>query len=103
VLTLTPTAVEAVRRISVASGFEPEPGLRIFADEQTDGRTTLALEVTGGPAADDRTVEDEGATVYVDDALGDFLDEKVLDAAFEGEQVRFSLLEAPGDGAPPAP
>ena len=79
-LTMTPTAVEAVRRISDASGLVPDAGLRIFPGEQVDGSTALALEVTAGPEASDQTVEDAGATVYVDDALSDFLDAKVLDA-----------------------
>lgn len=94
-LTITDNAAEAVRQISAGSGLEPDPGLRISAGEPTPEGTPLEISVTAGAEATDATVEEGGARVYVDPVVAPALDDKVLDAEVEGEQVRFALLEAP--------
>jgi Fe-S cluster assembly iron-binding protein IscA len=94
VLSLTDTAAEAVRQLAAGSGLEPDPGLRISPGEPTATGTPLEISLAPGPEASDQTVEEGGATVYVEDEVADFLDDKVLDASVEGGQVRFRLQEA---------
>jgi iron-sulfur cluster assembly protein len=91
VLTLTDTAAEAVRQLAAASGLEPEPGLRISPGPPTPEGTPLELQLAPGPEASDQTVENEGATVYVEGQVAEALGDKVLDAAVEGDRVRFTI------------
>jgi iron-sulfur cluster assembly protein len=94
-LTMTDNAAEAVRQLSAGSGLEPEPGLRIAPGEPTTTGTPLELSLAPGPETNDQTVETGGATVYVEEELAAFLDDKVLDASVEDWRVRFRLGDAP--------
>jgi iron-sulfur cluster assembly protein len=98
-LTMTESAAEAVRRISAGSGLEPDPGLRIAAGEPTPEGTPLELSVTGGAESTDQTIEEGGARVYLEALVAPALDDKVLDAEVEGQQVRFEIREAQPGGA----
>jgi len=91
VLSLTDNAAEAARQLAADSGLEPDPGLRISAGEPTASGTPLEITLASGPHESDQTVQDGGATVYVGDDVAGFLDDKVLDAAIEGDRVRFRI------------
>jgi Fe-S cluster assembly iron-binding protein IscA len=100
-LTLTPDAAEVVRQLAGGSGLEPDPGLRISPGEPTATGTPLNVEMTAGPEASDRTVDEAGAHVYIESEVAEFLDDKVLDVAVEGTNVRFAILESgPPNTAP---
>jgi iron-sulfur cluster assembly protein len=99
VLTLTPSAAEAVRQLADGSGLEPDPGLRISPGEPTPQGTPLQLDLTAGPDANDETVEEDGATVYVESRVAEFLDDKVLDATIETGGVRFTIADT-GESPP---
>jgi iron-sulfur cluster assembly protein len=94
VLTLTDSAAEVVRQLAAGSGLEPDPGLRISPGTPTPEGTPLELQLSPGPEASDQTVENGGATVYVEDQVAAVLDDKVLDAAVDGDKVRFSIQDA---------
>jgi iron-sulfur cluster assembly protein len=98
-LTMTDTAAEAVRRISAGSGLEPDPGLRISAGEPTPEGTPLELGLAAEAGPSDQTVEEGGARIYVEQVVAPVLDDKVLDAAVEGDQIRFELREAQPGGS----
>jgi Fe-S cluster assembly iron-binding protein IscA len=100
-LSLTDTAAEAVRQLTAGSGLEPDPGLRISPGEPTPTGTPLEITLAAGPESSDQTVEEGGATVYVEEDVAEFLDDKVLDASVEAGQVRFRLQGA-GEGPPGA-
>lgn len=93
-LTMTDTAAEAVRKISAGSGLEPEPGLRIAAGPPTPEGTPLEISLAGDAAPTDATVDEGGARIYVEEQVVPVLDDKVLDADIEGDQVRFELRSA---------
>jgi len=93
-LTITDNAAEAVRQISANSGLEPEPGLRISVWQPTPEGTPLEISVAAGAEATDQTVEEDGARVYLEEPVAEALDDKVLDAQLEGDQVRFALRDA---------
>ena len=103
-LTITDNAAEVVRKISAGSGLEPEPGLRISAGQPTPEGTPLEMSLAGAAESTDQTVEEGGARVYLEEPVAEALDDKVLDAKVEGDQVRFALRDAePGgvDGSAP--
>lgn len=93
-LTMTPTAAQAIRQIAAGSGLEPDPGLRISPGPPTPEGTPLQLGLAGQPEPTDQTVESDGARIYVEGPVADVLDHKVLDAAVDGDQVRFALYDA---------
>jgi iron-sulfur cluster assembly protein len=103
-LTMTDTAAEAVRQIASGSGLEPDPGLRISAGPDTPEGTSLEISLAAEAEPSDQTVEEGGARIYLEQVVAPALDDKVLDAAIEGEQVRFALREAePGSSNGNAP
>jgi iron-sulfur cluster assembly protein len=103
-LTMTDSAAEAVRHISESSGLEPHPGLRISAGAQTAQGTPLEIGLAAEAGPSDATVEEGGARLYVEEVVAPALDDKVLDASVEGDQVRFELRAAqPGDADGNAP
>jgi iron-sulfur cluster assembly protein len=93
-LTMTDSAAEAVRLISAGSGLEPDPGLRISAGPPSPDGTPLEIGLAPEPGPSDQTIEDEGARIYLEEVVVPALDDKVLDAEIEGDQVRFALRDA---------
>jgi Fe-S cluster assembly iron-binding protein IscA len=99
-LTLTPSAVEAVDGLLHSSPEVPdEAGLRIGST----GESQLTIEIVPEPAPGDQVIEEGGARVFVDSDAAPLLDNIQLDARVEGDQVAFGLAPAGGDdGAAPA-
>jgi iron-sulfur cluster assembly protein len=93
-LTMTDTAADAVRRISAGSGLEPDPGLRITAGAPTPEGTPLELSLAPEAQPSDQTVDNDGAHLYVDEAVAPALDDKVLDAQIDGDQIHFALRDS---------
>jgi Fe-S cluster assembly iron-binding protein IscA len=98
-LTLTPTANEAVEAIVSQMGEGENAGLRISsAGTREDGPTanvSLELAVVAEPDPGDATIE--GAPIYVEQETAEFLAGKVLDADIAEEQIRFSLYDEPSE------
>ena len=92
-LTLTPTAAEVVRTLVDQSSSFDSGGLRIAASEDGVEGVALELSLVGEPEALDETIEQSGATVYLDPEAAELLDDKVLDARVEGGQVGFMLRD----------
>jgi Fe-S cluster assembly iron-binding protein IscA len=94
VLTITHEAAEAVDTVVHSAPDAPETaGLRIARGVTPDGQDGLALSVTGGPEDDDAVVDAEGTPVFLDPEAAQILDDKVLDAQVEGDQIGFMLRE----------
>ena len=93
-LTMTPQAAEAVKKLVEDSPFdEADGGLRIAPGEPTPQGTPLNLTLTADPEPEDRTVETDGATLYVEPQAAKALDQMVLDARIEQQEVQFMLKE----------
>lgn len=93
-LVLTPAAAQAVKAVTTAPNAPEEAGLRIAptADEQN----ALQLSATEGPGDGDQVVEGEGARVFLEPRVAEFLDDKVLDARVDEEgAAHFVLLDQP--------
>jgi Fe-S cluster assembly iron-binding protein IscA len=97
VLTLTPTAAEVVRTLVEQSPDPESGGLRIAASDEDGEGVELELSLVGEPEALDETVEQEGATVYLDPGAAELLDDKLLDAQVAEDHVTFVLREDAGD------
>jgi Fe-S cluster assembly iron-binding protein IscA len=105
VLTLTPTAAEAVRQIVAQAPVDDDTaGLRIAPGAPTEQGTPLEISLVESPEAADHDAGAEGAHVYLDPAASAALDDKVLDAQIQDNNVGFAILEASAqqDGAGPA-
>ena len=94
-LALTPTAAEAVETLVSRPGLPDSAGLRIStpapSQDGAEAGATLQMGVVEAPLPDDEVVD--GASLYLEQGTAQFLDDKVLDADVEGDQVRFSFAE----------
>lgn len=86
-LTLTENATTIVKQIT----DQPETnGLRISGEGE--GEASFAISATAQAEPDDQVVEQDGATVYLDQTAAAELDDKVLDAGVDAEgNLQFGL------------
>ena len=90
-LTLTENASTIVKDITTQPGLADTAGLRISSEEAA-AEPTFAVSAAEAPEPGDQTVEQDGATVYLDQSAAVMLDDKVLDAAVDPEgKVEFAL------------
>jgi iron-sulfur cluster assembly protein len=104
-LTLTPTAAEAVRTLVAGMDVDDETGgLRISSGEVTESGQSLALSLVNGPEATDEQVDERGVHVFLEPLVTDYLDDKVLDASVDSGRVQFVIMDRGpfGDGRAPA-
>jgi len=90
-LALTDNAVEAVKSI-VSSSDDETSGLRMVA-ERAGTQANFQLSVVPMPAEDDEVIEDRGARVFLEPEAASLLDDKVLDASVEQDQVAFTIAD----------
>lgn len=69
-------------------------GVRISAlpEASTNGSgpsTVFDFCAVDGPGVDDEVVEEEGVHIFIEPEVAPYLDDKLLDADVDGEQVRF--------------
>ena len=90
-LALTDSAVEAVK-IMVSSSDEGSEtsGLRMTAEQ---AGTQIQLSVVLLPAEDDEVIEEDGARVFLELEAASLLDDKVLDASVDQNQVAFTIAD----------
>lgn len=93
-LTLSPAAAEAVRKITDDDRLPDSAGLRVSSGAGPDGAPALQLTVVEQPAASDAVVDHDDAVVFVEAELTAALDDKLLDAEIGEEHVNFSLRPA---------
>jgi iron-sulfur cluster assembly protein len=98
-LTLTPSAEEAVRRIVASAPVDDETGgLRISPGDPTPEGVPMQITIVDVPSQGDQDAGAPDAHVYVDPAAVEVLEDKLLDAQLEDDRVGFALLDAPSDG-----
>ena len=92
-LALTDNAVEAVKSIVSSSDEASEmSGLRMVA-ERAGTQANFHLTVVPLPAEDDEVIDEQGARVFLEPEAASLLDEKVLDASLEQDQVAFTIAD----------
>ena len=77
-LTITDSAVSAIRGLTSQPDLPIETGIRIM--KQGEGTPSFQLALTEGPAAGDQVVEEGGARVFLEPAAAGALEDKALDA-----------------------
>ncbi len=94
-LTITETAAEAIDSIVKSTPEAPESvGLRIAPAARENGAPGFTLVLAGEPEPDDQVVEGTGEVpVFVAAESAEELDDKVLDAQVQGDQVGFILAQ----------
>lgn len=94
-LALTDRAESAIDEILASRELPDDAGLRITTETAVaDGsapQRMLRIDVVEGPQEGDQVVED--SPVYLDPEAGALLDDKLLDADVQGDQIRFGLQE----------
>lgn len=96
-LTLTDSAVSAIRTLTSQPEFPEQTGLRIM--RQGEEASVFELALTEGPATDDQVVETGGARVFIESGAAAALDDKALDAQVnEQGDLAFRI----SDQGPPA-
>ena len=92
-LALTENAVEAVKSIVSSSDEASETGgLRMVA-ERAGTQANFQLSVVPLPAEDDEVIEEQGVRVFLEQEAASLLDDKVLDANVEQDQVAFTIAD----------
>jgi Fe-S cluster assembly iron-binding protein IscA len=92
-LTITPhgrRGHQGHRRLAAGAGG------RGAQDRHTAGKPggrSVEVSVAPVPAEEDQVVEECGAQVFLEPNVAEALDDKVLDAAVEGGEVRFAVGE----------
>ncbi|ALG08993.1 iron-sulfur cluster biosynthesis family protein [Kibdelosporangium phytohabitans] len=93
-LAVTDAAAQAIGALTSQNGQqEAEGGLRFSLQSSDDAGAQLALAVTKQPEQGDQVVTtDNGASVYLERAAAEFLDDKVLDVQQNNEgEIAFAL------------
>ena len=91
-LTLTDSAVTAIRNLTAQPELPDETGLRIMSQEQ--GGPAFQVTLAETPADGDQVIETEGARVFLEPGAAVALDDKSLDAQVDDEgTVAFTLAE----------
>ena len=92
-LALTDSAVQAVKDIvSSADETAETGGLRMVA-EREGMQANFQLSVVPLPAEDDEVIDEQGARVFLEPKAASLLDDKVLDATVEQDQVAFTIAD----------
>ena len=92
-LALTDSAVQAVKHIVSSSEEASEAGgLRLVA-EREGTQANFHLDVVPLPAEDDEVIEEQGARIFLETNAASLLDDKVLDANVEQNQVAFTIAD----------
>jgi iron-sulfur cluster assembly protein len=101
VLTISPTASEAIRGLVTSSELPEGAGVRIATGPSELPGTSLELSLVTQPRETDEVVEETGATVYVEPDLAPLLEDKELDAKVEGDSVAFRVVDRDGPTGDP--
>lgn len=86
-LTLSPSAVEAVDGLLHRPEVPEDAGLRI----RSAGESQLSIAIAAEPGPDDQVIEEGGARVFVEPEAVPMVDNVELDARMQGDQVAFGL------------
>jgi iron-sulfur cluster assembly protein len=96
VLTITRDAEQALDAVIAAGDGADGAGVRISQGVGADGQPAIGLSVALAPEAGDEVVEDANVPVFVAADVAGLLDDKVLDAHVDGDQVAFRIEQQSG-------
>jgi Fe-S cluster assembly iron-binding protein IscA len=91
VLAITTTAADAIRGIVASPDIPEGAGLRIAPQVGAAEDNRLEVTIAAMPADSDQVLDEAGARVFVEEHCTDLLDDKMLDAQIDGQQVGFFI------------
>jgi Fe-S cluster assembly iron-binding protein IscA len=94
-LTITENAEQAIDAVAAAENAPEGAGVRISQGVGANGQPAVGLALVPGPQPGDAVVENAGTPVFLAADVADLLDDKILDAEIEGDQIAFSVAEQP--------
>jgi iron-sulfur cluster assembly protein len=92
-LALTGSAVQAVQEILSSSEETAGDGRFAAGCRAGRGADELPARRVALPAEDDEVIEEQGARVFLDPEVASLLDDKILDASLEPNQVAFTIAD----------
>jgi Fe-S cluster assembly iron-binding protein IscA len=99
-LVLTDEATQAIEQILSEPSLPESAGVRIGLATSPDGRgpapAALEVSIVETPVPTDSVIAEHGARVFLDEAIADQLDDKLLDARVSDDGVRFALSDQAG-------
>ena len=90
-LTITDNAEHALDAVVAAENAPEGAGVRISQGVDADGQPAVGLALAAAPEPGDAVVEDANVPVFVASEVADLLDDKILDAQIEGDQIAFRI------------
>lgn len=93
-LTITPNAAQTIEWILASPEIPDGAGIRIAPTApEMNGSSSgqLALSVAEEPDSTDQVIEQEGARLFVQDAIAGYLEDMSLDANVVDDQVQFMI------------
>lgn len=98
-LTIKPTAAEAIRAMLDTTDVPEEGGLRISIAQQNGATASLELSLSPAPMEGDEVLDAGGAHVFLDELAAMALEDKALDAEIRGDEISFEIEERDDGGA----
>jgi Fe-S cluster assembly iron-binding protein IscA len=92
-LAVSDSAAQAIEAILEDQHAPDGAGLRIGVVSQNGDGAQIGVGLVAGPEETDTVVEHQGAHVFVGEEVTEILDDKLLDAERDGEQVAFTMRE----------
>jgi Fe-S cluster assembly iron-binding protein IscA len=93
VLTITPSAADAIRQLVEHSDVPESGGVRIAAGEPTEQGTPLQLALVEGPEPGDEVIGADAAAVFLEPLVAEVLEDTILDAHISDGEVEFALRD----------
>lgn len=90
-LTVAPSAAEAITALVSANGLPDEAGLRLAPASTNSASPGFELSLAPAPGPDDEVVDQDGAHVFLAPEVAGALDESTLEATARDNQVTFAL------------
>ncbi|HEY4278020.1 MAG TPA: HesB/YadR/YfhF-family protein [Conexibacter sp.] len=91
-LAITTTAADAIRGIVASPDIPAGAGLRIAPQPGSEEESNrLEVTIAAMPAESDQVLDEEGARVFLEEHAAELLDDKMLDAQIDGQQVGFFI------------
>lgn len=95
-LTITPTAADALTARRIEAGAPAGFGVRFFASQPTgSGRTRLAFKFVESPGADDKIISEGGLDAYVAPDVERLMGDIVVDAEQTGAGLDLVVRRTP--------
>jgi iron-sulfur cluster assembly protein len=96
VLTITENAETALDAVVAAENAPEGAGVRISQGVGPNGQPAVGLTLAAAPEPGDAVVEEANVPVFVAAEVAEMLDDKILDAQVDGDQIAFRIGEQSG-------